>query len=353
MLPLLLSSAGEFRMIGLPGDSAHAAAESKTGGQAVIEGVMMRSPISSAVAVRRKSGKILARKIHINQLQDRGPIWKRPVFRGAAILIDTLRLGMKALNWSVEIAEDDSSDEDKKKDPSKRLGAGTFLTTVLAFGLALALFVWLPLQSSKWLLGGGGVSASEQFAVHLLAGCFRIAAFLIYLGVISIMPDIRRLFMYHGAEHQTIHAWEKGLEPLVDRALEQSPLHQRCGTSFLLLVMLATVVFYGIFDSLVVYITGTNPGAFVRILYHLPMIPLVMGISYELLKAADSKLDTSIVARAITIPGLLLQRLTTRKAGREEIEVAVASLMLSLGKNPGACVEILVDEREESPRKST
>jgi len=316
--------------------------ESKTGGQAVIEGVMMRSPFSTAVAVRTSSGQILARKLEMKQLKDSGRIWSKPVFRGAATLIDTLRLGMKALNWSAEIAE--GSDGSDKKGSS---GAAAFLTTLIAFVLAIVLFAWLPLQSSKWILESGSSSAGQQFGIHMLAGLFRIIAFLLYLGAISFMPDVRRLFMYHGAEHQTIHAWEKGLSPLVEEAAAQSPLHQRCGTSFLLLVMLGTILFYGIFDSVVVVITGSSPSAIIRVLYHLPLIPLVMGLSYELLKLADKHLETSALARAVTAPGLLLQRLTTRKAGIEEIKVAAASLFVSLGRDPGPDVEFYSDDPDK------
>jgi uncharacterized protein YqhQ len=322
--------------------------ESKTGGQAVIEGVMMRSPVSTAVAVRTPGGRILARKLSMSQLTDRGGIWKKPVFRGAATLIDTLRLGMKALNWSAEVADRSDDHEEKEK---KGGSFATFLSTAFAFLLAIVLFAWLPLHCSKWILESGSASgAGSQFWIHLLAGLFRIAAFLIYLGAISFMPDVRRLFMYHGAEHQTIHAWEKGLRPLPEMAVEQSPLHQRCGTSFLLLVMLGTVIFYGVFDSLVVLFTGANPSALVRIIYHLPLIPLVMGLSYELLKLADKHLETSVLARALTAPGLFLQKFTTRRAGLPEVEVAVASLWVSLGRDPGPEVDLV--EEGETPEES-
>ena len=324
--------------------------ESKTGGQAVLEGVMMRSPISTAVAVRTPDGDIIVKKLKIKELKDRGSIWTKPVFRGAATLIDTLRLGMKALNWSAEIAEE-SAGSDKKSGTKGNSGFSTFLTTVFAFTLAIILFAWLPLQCSKWILESGSSAVGHQFGIHMLAGLFRLIAFLLYLGAISFMPDVRRLFMYHGAEHQTIHAWEKGLTPLAEKAVEQSPLHQRCGTSFLLLVMLGTILFYGVFDSLVILLTGYNPSALIRVLYHLPLIPFVMGLSYELLKLADKHLETSAIAKAVTAPGLLLQKLTTRKAGIREIEVAVASLYVSLGKNPGLDVEILGQTVDSHPEE--
>ncbi len=322
----------------------------KAGGQAVIEGVMMRTPHSAAVAVRAPGGKILARKMKMTQLTEKGGLWAKPVFRGAAVLMDTLRLGMKALSWSAEVAEMGSGNENG---PSKRTGdgAGTFLSTAMAVVLAMILFAWLPLQGSKWLLEPGGTTGPMgQFAVHLLAGVFRIAAFLVYVASISLIPDIRRIFIYHGAEHQTIHAWEKGLEPLADAAEKESPLHQRCGTSFLLLVMLGAVVFYGILDSLVILVTGSNPSAVVRVLYHLPMMPLVMGLSYEVLKVADRYLETSVLARMVTAPGLLLQKMTTRKAGLPEVEVALASLRLALGEDPGEGVTVLESKGDPDER---
>ncbi len=321
-------------MIAPPGQEE----ESRIGGQAVIEGVMMKSPTGSAVAVRTADGGILARHLNVYRLSDRSPLWKKPVFRGAAVLIDTLRLGMKALNWSAAVAEDPEK-------AGKKGGAGAALTMIAALAIAIILFAWLPLQSSKWILSDGKAPV-EQFFVHLLAGGFRLTAFLLYLGAISFLPEVKRLFVYHGAEHQTIHAYERELEPLEDQAVRQSPLHQRCGTSFLLLVMLATVLFYAVIDSLMIFAAGVNPPAHVRILYHIPLIPFVMGISYEVLRVADRHLETSRFARLVIIPGLLLQRLTTRKAGREEIEVAIASLRISLDEDPGPAVTMLEPPEE-------
>jgi uncharacterized protein YqhQ len=311
---------------------------SRVGGQAVIEGVMMKSPFGSAVAVRKTDGGILARHLDIARLSDRGGIWKKPVFRGAATLIDTLRLGLHALNWSAEAAEDAEAS-------GKGGRSGSGIATVSAVAVAVVFFAWLPLQLAKLVLPDGSTPL-EQFYLHLVAGGFRFTAFLLYIWGISFLPDVRRLFTYHGAEHQTIHAYEKGLEPLEDQAVLQSPLHQRCGTSFLLLVMLATVVFYAILDSVIILLVGVNPSAVVRILYHIPLIPFVMGFSYEILRVADRHLETSRLARIVTAPGLFLQRLTTRKAGREEVEVALASLRVSLDEDPGPSVTILEDRAE-------
>lgn len=300
---------------------------------------MMRSPQGAAVAVRVPEGDIVARRLETPLIGERGEIWKRPVFRGAATLIDTLRLGLAGLNWSAEIIE-----ESEGRKTSRLSG---FLSTAAAVVLAVVVFAWLPLQASMWTLGDG-----SQMAIHLLAGVYRVAAFFVYIAAISLMPDVRRLFAYHGAEHQTIHAFEKSLssggdgdpERLADAAAGESPLHQRCGTSFLLLVMLATIAFYAVLDTGVVLAFGHAPGAALRILYHLPLIPLVLGLSYEALKLADRHLETSALARAVTAPGLLLQRLTTREADREMVEVAIASLRLSLGEEPPPDVRIAEDD---------
>lgn len=301
----------------------------RVGGQAVIEGVMMRSRQRAAVAVRDPEGRIVARVLDKNLIEQSSPIWQKPFFRGAANLLDTLRLGMAGLNWSAQVAEGSQGS-------SK---GSSFLATALAFLLAIALFAWLPLKAGIWIL-----PESSQFAVHLLAGLFRVTAFFMYILAISLMPDVRRIFQYHGAEHQTIHAFEKNGGSLVDSATTESPLHQRCGTSFLLLVMLGAVVFYAIVDSAVVVLFKTRLDAHWRLLYHIPLVPLVLGASYELLKLADKHLETSALARAATYPGMLLQKLTTRRADRAKVEVAVASLRLALEEDPGPEVTVLGEE---------
>ena len=309
----------------------------------------MRSPQGAAVAVRSQDGDIVAKRLNTRLIGDRGPIWKKPVFRGAANLIDTLRLGLAGLTWSADMAEPD------REGGSSGSGFSGFLSTAAAFVLALVLFAWLPLQASMWTVG-----ESSQITIHLLAGLYRVAAFFLYIAAISLMPDVRRLFAYHGAEHQTIHAFEGAPsngsrtdgEELLDAAVEESPLHQRCGTSFLLLVMLATILFYAILDTVVVLAFGRAPGAAVRILYHLPLIPLVLGLSYETLKLADRHLETSALARAATAPGLLLQKLTTRRAGREMVEVAIASLRLSLGEESVPGVRLIRPEEDREPEGS-
>lgn len=303
----------------------------KAGGQAVIEGVMMRSSTRAAVAVRTPDGSIAGRILDAEPLASRNPVWRRPVLRGAASLFDSLRMGMSALNWSAEIAEPAG-----KK--GKGGGDGSFLSFALGLLLAAALFGWLPIRLGM-LIGN-----DNHVWINLLAGLFRIAGFFAYVAAISLLPEIRRVFVFHGAEHQTIHAWEGGAEDLAGAAGLADPRHQRCGTSFIFLVMLLAVAFYSIVDSAVALATGSNPAAHWRMLYHLPLLPVVMGISYEILRIVDRNLEKSALARALAWPGLLLQKFTTRRAGPAEVEVAVAALKLAVGADPGPAVRMVATE---------
>jgi uncharacterized protein YqhQ len=303
----------------------------RAGGQAVIEGVMIRSGSEAAVAVRAPDGTIRAGRLGTKILGSAG-IWKKPVFRGAAMMLDTLRMGMAALNWSADAADPDKG---SKKDG----GFQSFAATAAGLLLAIVLFAWLPLKLALVMLPGG----RANLWINLLAGLFRVGAFFAYVASISLMPSIRRIFVYHGAEHQTLHAWEKGIEPLEDCAMRESPVHSRCGTSFLLLVILLGILFYAIVDTLATAVVGSVIQAHWRVLYHLPLLPLVMGLSYEVLRAADRHLETSRLARAVSIPGMLLQRMTTRPAGRAEVEVAAAALRLATGQDAGASVRVEED----------
>ncbi len=294
-------------------------APTSLGGQALVEGVFMRSPAGSAAAVRTPDGRILARRFQMQLLSSSGAIWQKPVFRGAASIIDSMRLGFAALNWSAEAAEGKES----------KAGNG-WLTTAIAMIFAVALFSWLPLRLSQWVFPAAG--SGGQFVIHLAAGLLRMIFFVLYIVGISLLPDVRRLFAYHGAEHQVIHAWEDGEADLALAAHGRDPVHPRCGTSFLLYVMIITILFYTIVDSAVVAFLKVSPGPLLRVLYHLPLIPLVMGLSYEVLKAADRHLETSPLARIFSAPGLMLQKLTTRRADKGMLEVAAVAAGLALGR---------------------
>ncbi len=315
------------------------------GGQALIEGVFMRAPGGAAAAVRKPDGTIVAKNMNYLVPPERTGILSKPIFRGAVNLIETMKMGFTALNWSAETVEEDSKDKKGKKKSSR---IGMWLANIGAIALAVVLFAWLPLRLATWIVSmiessSGGM---EQFYIHIIAGTFRIFAFVLYIMGISLMPDIRRVFMYHGSEHQVIHAWENGSDNLAIDAQKQTPLHARCGTSFLMYVMIVTILCYSIIDSLVYLATGVSPAAHWRVLYHLPLIPLVMGVSYEVLKMADRHLDTSAFARALSKPGLWLQHLTTRPATPEMLEVAETAAKMALGYDLPSEIEIA----EEKPQ---
>jgi uncharacterized protein YqhQ len=293
--------------------------------------MMRATPGGAAVAVRAPDGTIVARRLSLRLLGASGP-WRRPVLRGAATLVDTLRLGLSAISWSSDIAMPPKEDS--------KTGGGSSLPAVLGILLAVVLFGWMPLFAAMQIVPGG----RDNLWINLLAGIFRVAAFFGYIAAISVMPSIRRVFTFHGAEHQTIHAWEHGAEPFEPAALAEKPMHARCGTSFTLLVMLLAILFYALVDTGVTAALGHGVSAHWRILYHLPLMPLVLGISYEILRAADKRLETSVIARAISAPGLLLQRMTTRRAGAGEIAVAAAALNVAAGLDPGPAVRIVEEE---------
>lgn len=306
-------------------------ASSSLGGQALVEGVFMRSPAGSAAAVRTPDGKILAKRFDIPLLSSRGAIWGKPVFRGAASIIDSMRLGLAALNWSAEAADGKAA----------KSGNG-WMTTALAMVFAVALFSWLPLRLSQWVFPAAGTGG--QIVIHLAAGLLRMLFFVLYIAGISLLPDVRRLFAYHGAEHQVIHAWEDGEADLALAADGRNPVHPRCGTSFLLYAMIITILFYTIVDSAVIAFLKVSPGPLARVLYHLPLIPVVMGLSYEVLKAADRHLETSALARLFSAPGLMLQKLTTRRADSGMLEVAAVAAGLALGDTPGEAQAVEIVE---------
>ena len=309
------------------------------GGQALIEGVFMRAPGGAAAAVRKPDGTIVAKSMNYLVPPERTGILSKPIFRGAVNLIETMKMGFTALNWSAETVEEDSKGKDAKKKSSR---IGMWLANIGAVALAMVLFAWLPLRLATWIVSmiGPSTGGIEQFYIHIIAGTFRIFAFILYIMLISLMPDIRRVFMYHGAEHQVIHAWEDGSDNLALDGAKQTPLHARCGTSFLMYVMIVTILCYTIIDSMVYLATGVSPAAHWRVLYHLPLIPLVMGISYEVLKMADKHLDTSAFGRALSKPGLWLQHLTTKPATAEMLEVAETAAKMALGYDLPPEVEI-------------
>lgn len=291
------------------------------GGQAVIEGVMMRGKTHVAVAVRQPDGEISVDVRPVNSISDRYPILKKPFLRGVVSLVESLVMGMKALAYSAQV----SGDEDEKLD-SKEMA----LTIAVSAGLAILLFIVIPTWSMRFLTG----ITQDHMALNLAEGVLRMAIFLAYIAAISSMNDIQRVFQYHGAEHKTIYTYEAGLPLKVENVRPFSTLHPRCGTNFLMIVMLISMFIFTFLGW---------PSLWERIASRIILMPVIAGVSYELIRYAGAHTDNPLVRIAIT-PGLLLQKLTTRQPDDSQIEVAIASLKAvvppeDLAQEPEACPE--------------
>lgn len=280
------------------------------GGQAVIEGVMMRGADVWAVAVRRPSGEIYLERHHTSDVPKRMPLWRQPLFRGMFALVDALRVGTRALT----ISANESSDDDEPVS-SGEFGGSLFVALLLFVGV----FVVLPnlgLAPLRTVLGDG-------LAYHLVEGVIRVAIFLGYLMAIAMIGDIKRVFAYHGAEHQTIAAWEHD-EPLDPAVIARySTRHVRCGTNFLIMVMLLAIVIYSVAGTL---LPPPSEGILAGIAYHVALrvvlLPLVAGLAYEGLRLGAGREGNWFVG-ALMRPGLWLQRITTRPSDEGMIEVAI------------------------------
>lgn len=277
------------------------------GGQAVIEGVMMRGPEWMAIAVRKPDREIALRVEKVDSVLKRYPVLRLPILRGVVALWETMKMGLSALLFSAN----EAAPEDQQ------LSKGELtVTTIIGIVLALGLFVALP----TWLGSLVQRSFGNGMLVHLLEGGLRLGVFLGYLKVISLAQDIQRVFQYHGAEHKVINAFEAGEELTVKNVRRYSREHKRCGTSFLLYVVVISIFLF----SLVSW-----PSVWLKIVGRLALLPVVAGISYELIRLAG-RYDTPLV-NALSRPGMWLQGFTTREPDDDQIEVAIASLQAARG----------------------
>lgn len=293
------------------------------GGQAVLEGVLMRAPRALAIAVRRPSGEIVVKREAAPPLSERYPIVKLPILRGAVALFTSLVIGIKALNFSANealVEETPEGEEPKKEELSSWAMAGTM---AVAFGFGIGLFFVLPLYLTKLMVP---VIGDGNIVFNLVDGVIRVVVFLIYIWAISRMKDIQRVFQYHGAEHKTIFAFEEGAELTIESVKRFSRLHPRCGTSFLLIVMLVSIAVFSL-------IPKAWPFAY-KALSRVVLLPLIAGISYEFLKWS-AKNDQHPLVKLVIAPGLALQRLTTREPDDDQLEVAICSVKEALDENGG------------------
>jgi uncharacterized protein YqhQ len=307
----------------LPMTALQIAKPDPMGGQALIEGVMMRSKDKVSVALRRKDGTIQERVDAHVSFRERHPVFKWPVVRGAITLAESLVLGMRYLTWSADMAALDEKGgvaAAKKSAWESVMGFGSIAVALCA---GVALFMYSPL----WLAGLLGKN-KDPLTFNLMAGFIRIFFFLAYVWLIARMKDVQRVFQYHGAEHKSIHAYEEG--PVTVQSARPHPTaHPRCGTSFLLIAGLACILVFAAIDALYIHFAGPYHSAFHRLLVHLSLVPLVSGISYEALRFSDKHRSRSFVGYFM-LPGLWLQKITTAEPDDSQLEVAIVSLKNAL-----------------------
>jgi uncharacterized protein YqhQ len=296
---------------------------SNIGGQAVLEGVMMRSPSSWAVAVRKPDGKIAQVVNEIASPMAKRWIWRLPVVRGIIALGESLAIGFRALAISANYAAQEEGAEEEE-DVKTELSRGQLIFAfAIAIGFAVALFKITPALITNWL----PVDDTSGFVV--VEGAIRVALFVAYLALISLLPDLRRVFQYHAAEHKAINCYEAGDELTPENVQRHSLIHVRCGTAFLLWVMVIAIFVFAFFGHPAWYwLIGT------RIL----LLPVIAGLAYELIRFAGKHANNKVV-RWFLAPGLWLQRLTTRQPSLDQLEVSIRALQQVLERERAAAPE--------------
>lgn len=304
------------------------------GGQAIIEGVMMRGPHKTAMAVRKSDGEII---IETNDNGTKKPkkIWTLPIIRGCVNFVESLIIGMKALMFSadqIDIEDEEETEskfdkwlEDKFGDKIKDIVI--YFSIALSLVLSIAMFIMLPTvitRGIEWILKSTplAAAAATKLFTSITEGIIKLGIFIGYLALVSQMKDIKRVFEYHGAEHKTIACYEHGEELTVENIKKHSRFHPRCGTSFLLFVMIVSIILFAVLPK---------TGIFLRMLMRLLLLPAVAGISYEIIKWAGRS-DNKVV-QLLSKPGLWLQRLTTREPDASQIEVAIKSMEAVIPQN--------------------
>ena len=292
----------------------------RIGGQAVIEGVMMKGPTKIATAVRKSNGEIVVDKKDLNPATSKNKFLKLPILRGVIAFISSMVTGIKCLMYSadqVDFDDDEGYEESKfekwldDKFGDKISDIVIYFSVFVSLIFSIGLFMILP----NLIAGIFKIIISNRIILNLIEGVIRIGIFLLYIVLVSQMKDIRRVFEYHGAEHKTIATYESGEELTVENARKFSRLHPRCGTSFLLIVMVISIIFFSVLSW---------ESVWQRLLYRLLLLPVVAGLSYEVITFTGKSKNKCV--KWLTKPGLWLQKLTTREPDDEQIEVAIEAI---------------------------
>ena len=314
------------------------------GGQAVMEGVMMRGRSSTAIAVRDEKGNIRIESKRIKPAEKRNLFLRLPIIRGVVSFFSSLVGGIGTLMRSAEVFGEGEPTKFEKWLAEKLkvnvMGVVTTLSLIIGLALAVFLFIWLPVNLRTWIFGDD----INLWAKNFIEGGVKILIFVLYILSVSFIKDIKRTFMYHGAEHKTITCFEKGLPLTVANAKKCSRVHDRCGTTFMVFVLTISIIVFAVFES-VLGINGVKLANYLRVLCKIALLPLVAGLSYELLKAL-AKTDSFLVY-PLKVPGLLLQKLTTKEPTEDMLEVAIASFntVMVMDANPEISTRSFFAER--------
>ena len=288
------------------------------GGKAVIEGVMMRVPGAYATAVRLKDNSIKYQRNDFVSIIERKNLQKIYLLRGMIHLYESMKIGYSTLDWSAQLSDEKHTETNKFVD---------WVMTIFSILFALSIFVFLPLYATSYLFNN---LINMPFYFNIIAGIVRISIFLIYLICISQLNDVKRLFSYHGAEHKTVYNFESGEALNVHNAKKFSTKHPRCGTSFVFIIMLVTILSYAVIDSVALLFIEELTHVY-RIIFHITCLPLVSGIGYEVLKFL-AKYQNNLLCKMLSKPGLWLQNITTNEPTNEQLEVAIYALKMAFGE---------------------
>lgn len=310
------------------------------GGQAVIEGVMMRSPNAFVVAVRKPNGQIRLRRNQWFGISKKFNFMRKPFFRGIVMLFEAMANGIVALNYSANIAVDEEmkaaavkngktiEEYEKEKKDSEKIDWATFFTILTSLTFGMGLFVFVPHAATEglnlWLDLGWKLNG---FWFHFVDGLVKACVFVLYIGLIGLIPDIRRVFQYHGAEHKSISTFEAGEELIIENAKKYTTLHPRCGTSFIFFLLFISIIIFSVVFSVIPIGEGLPKvpkhilAVIIKILFMIP----IAGISYEIIKFAG-KHEKHPLCKILSFPGMMLQKLTTRTPDDKQLEVALASM---------------------------
>lgn len=284
------------------------------GGQAVIEGVMMRGPKYTAIAVRKKDGEIVIKKDENYTLADKYKFFKLPILRGILALFEMMIIGFQALSYSASVYEYEDQENDLTADEREKENLSTkdiAISFLIAICFTVLLFIVLPTFGVKLIAG----QVKNPVLLNLIEGIFRIIIFIIYIVAISSIEDVRRVFEYHGAEHKAVFCYENNEKLIPENAQKYTTLHPRCGTSFLMIVMIVSLIIFSLFGW---------PNIFLRIVSRILMMPIVAGVSYEVIRVAGN--GRIPFMNFLIMPGIWLQKLTTKEPDKSQLDVALAAL---------------------------